>query len=61
VPKTCEKIDDRMAGDRESEFCLALARVVDADFESAQVSRIAVSEAIQDWLSCCERKYAKTG
>src|SRR5712692_6769889 len=23
---------------------------------SAQVSRIAVSEAIHDWLSCCERK-----
>src|SRR5712671_889985 len=31
--KNLREIDDRMAGDCESEFCLALTRVVDADFE----------------------------
>ena len=28
---------------------------------NAQESRMAVSDAIQDWLSCCERKNASTG
>jgi len=27
----------------------------------ASVQNIAVSEAIHDWLSCCDRKYASTG
>ena len=55
---------------RSTTVCLAMAKVIaawdrhgpcDPEMINALVSRIVVRAASQDWLSCCERKWASTG
>jgi len=50
-----------VARDGKGELSLPFASSFDTTMINAQESRMAVSEAIQDWLSCLRTKNASTG